>query len=120
MRKIKETVSFIVVIFLFGAMAGGGLVFYCEWGAYSDLLAKASEASKEGKGLVLYDLSEDTEVPRIVNGIALARMADLKLREIQDLELACQDIWEEQNDTAIRDNLIPDGEYPNIDTALKE
>lgn len=90
-----------------GAIGGGALVFGCEWGAYSELMASASRATQRGEGLVIFDMTQNGGEPVIVNEIALARMADLKLQQIQDLNLACQ---EHNNPPQPRD-LIPDGEY---------
>lgn len=104
-----------------GGFGGGALVFGCEWGAYSDLMTKASEASKRGEGFVIFDMTTGSDIPVIVNEIALARMADLKLQQIQDLNLACQ----ERNNAPESRDLIPEGEYqgpedsPRIVSALQ-
>ena len=89
-----------------GGFGGGALVFGYEWGSYSELMTRASEATKRGEGLVIFDMTKDGGIPIIVNEIAFARLADLKLREIQDLEQACQ-----ERDTFPRRDLIPEGEY---------
>lgn len=89
-----------------GGFGGGALVFGYEWGSYSELMTRASEATKRGEGLVIFDMTKDGGIPIIVNEIAFARMADLKLREIQDLEQACR-----EHDTSPYRDLIPEGEY---------
>ena len=109
--EIRLSGKLVTLVLLFtlctGALCGGALVFGCEWGAYSDLMARSSEASKRGEGFVIFDMTTDNDVPVIVNEIALARMADLRLQQIQDLNLACQ----EHNKTPKSRDLIPEGEY---------
>ena len=97
----------VTLILLVGASSGGALVLHYEWGAYSDLMARSSEASKRGEGFVIFDMTTDSDIPVVVNEIALARMADLKLQQIQDLNLACQ----EHNNIPESRDLIPEGEY---------
>lgn len=101
----KVAILVLLITLCAGAFGGGALVFGYEWGAYSSLMARASEATKRGEGLVIFDMTHDG-APIIVNEIAFANMADLKLREIQDLEQACR-----EHDTSPYRDLIPEGEY---------
>lgn len=102
----KQVAIIVLFLLIVGALGGGAFVFACEWGLYSNLMSRATEASKRGDGFAIMDATREDGMPLIVNHIALVRMVDLKLLETQELEQACQEY-----EAAPSRDLIPENEY---------
>ncbi|MFZ2151656.1 MAG: hypothetical protein WAV09_00935 [Minisyncoccia bacterium] len=102
----KQIAIIVLFVLIIGAIGGGAFVFACEWGAYSNLMSRAVEASKHGDGFAIFDATQEDGMPVLVSKVVLVHMVDLKLRETQNLEQACR----EHDATPSRD-LIPEGEY---------
>lgn len=105
----KQVAIIVLFLLIAGALGGGAFVFACEWGAYSNLMSRATEASKRGDGFAIFDATQEDGMPVLVSKVVLVHMVDLKLRETQDLEQACR-----EHKTAPSRDLIPEGEYREL------
>lgn len=89
-RKVSlgQFLTMLLSATFFGFVLGGLFFLLMDWGAYTNLMNAASDATKRGEAFVIFDLTHETnDFPVIMNEIAFANMIDLKLKEIQDEEV---------------------------------